>query len=47
MTQSTELKIVAAIAAYRQHIVELLGWYKRFREPVLVDIDLVSGRVFD
>lgn len=30
-----------------EDIVELLGWYKRFREPVLEDIDLVSGRVFD
>lgn len=29
------------------NVVELLGWYKTFREPVLEDIDLTSGRVFD
>lgn len=29
------------------NVVELLGWYKTFNEPVLKNIDLVSGRVFD
>lgn len=29
------------------NVVELLGWYKTFWEPVLEDIDLISGRVFD
>lgn len=29
-----------------EDIVELLGWYKTFHEPVLEDIDLVSGPVF-
>lgn len=29
-----------------EDVVELLGWYKRFWEPVLEDIDVLSGRVF-
>ena len=29
------------------NVVELLDWYKTFNEPVLEDIDLVYGRVFD